>query len=149
MRNVVRMDGDQADSALGLERAEPLDDAAGRQAQSALPRHLDRDQIAVDGACGGVRGDRKCTAELFFVDRDEAPAAAGEAAKDAERAMLRSVDQLYDPPARFLMRSPFDANERAVADAGNFARASAARRDDMDDGGRAVDLFVPLGRPRQ
>jgi hypothetical protein len=113
-----------------------------------LPRHLDRHQIAIDGARGRIRGDRKFTAELFFIDRDEAAAAAGEAAKDAERAMLRSVDKLYNPPARFLVRRPFDANERAVADAGNFTGAGAARRDDMDDGGRAVDLFVPLGRPR-
>ena len=54
MRNVVGMDGDQADGALALERAEPLDDGAGGKPEPAVPRHLDRDEIAVDRARGGV-----------------------------------------------------------------------------------------------
>ena len=42
-----------------------------------------------------------------------------------------------------------DAQQRAIADAGDFAGPRAARRDDVDDRRRAVRLFVPFGRPRQ
>ena len=42
-----------------------------------------------------------------------------------------------------------DAQQRAVADAGDFARARPARHDDADDRRRAVGGLVPFGRPRQ
>ena len=42
-----------------------------------------------------------------------------------------------------------DAQQRAVADAGNFAGPRLARRQDADRGGGAVRLLVPFGRTRQ
>ena len=51
-------------------------------------------------------------------------------------------------PLRFLAGA-LDAQQRAVADAGDFTRPGAARGGDVDDRGRAVRLLVPFGRPRQ
>ena len=42
-----------------------------------------------------------------------------------------------------------DPQQRAVADAGDFAGPRAAQRGNADDRWRAVGLFVPFGRPRQ
>ena len=86
MRNVVGMDGDQADGALALERAEPLDDGAGGKPKPAVARHFDRDEIAVGRARVAFGGNAEFAAELLFVDRHQPAAAAGKAAKNAERA---------------------------------------------------------------
>ena len=47
LRDAMGVDGDQADRAFARQRAEPLDHAAGRQAQARRAAGLDRDQIAV------------------------------------------------------------------------------------------------------
>ena len=83
--NAVGMDRDQADGALALERAEPLHDRAGRQAEPAVARHFDRDEIAVLGAAGVVARDRQFAAELLLVDRHQA-AAAVRAGRERYRA---------------------------------------------------------------
>ena len=54
--------------------------------EPAVARHFDRDEIAVDGARGGVGGNAQFAAELLLVDRHQPAAAAGQAAKNAERA---------------------------------------------------------------
>ena len=150
MRNAVGVDRDQADGALALERAEPLDHRAGRQPEPALPRHLDGDEVAVDRAGGRVGRDRKFAAELFLVDRHQPAAAARQAAKNAERAVLGAVDQLDDAAAGLRLRPACSMRmQRAVADAGDFAGLGAARRYDADDRRRAVRVLVPFGRPRQ
>ena len=150
MRNVVGMDGDQADGALALERAEPLDDGAGGQAEAAVPRDFDRDEIAVDRARRGVGRNAQFAAELLLVDRHQPPAAAGKAAKNAERAMLGAIDQLDDAAAW----SPRRLRARCGSARGRRRRrlrpaGARARRDDADDGRRAMRLLVPFGRPRQ
>ena len=63
--------------------------------------------------------------------------------------MLGAIDEFYDPAAFLFFVRLLDANERAVADAGDFARPRSPRRGDADDGRRAVRLLVPFGRPRQ
>ena len=40
-----RGEGDQAHGALGLERAEPLDDVAARKTKSSVPAYFDGDEI--------------------------------------------------------------------------------------------------------
>ena len=122
------VDRDQADGALALDRAEPLDDRAGRQPEPAGARHLDRDEIAVHRAAGVTAGDGEFAAELLFVDRHQAAAAARQAAEDAKHAVLGAIDQFDDAGARFLVARSLDAQQRAVADAGDFARPGAARR---------------------
>jgi hypothetical protein len=149
MRNVVGVNGDQAHGALGLERAEPLDDVAARKTKSSVPAYFDGDEITVGGARRRLGGNRKFAAELLLVDRNEPTAAARERAENPERAMFGAVDKLYDPSARLLGRGPLDAKERTIAYARDLVGAGAARGVDADDGGRAVDLFVPLGRPSQ
>ena len=86
MRDVVGVDGDEAHRALALDRAEPFLDARGRQAEPAVLRDADGDQVAVLGVLGGVARDRQLLAELLLVDRDE-PAAA--ARQRAERCRAR------------------------------------------------------------
>ena len=149
VRNAVGVDRDQADRPFALERAEPLHDRAGRQAEPAVARHLDRDEIAVLGAAGAVARDGQFAAELFLVDRHQPSAAVGQAAKNAEHAMLGAVDELDDASAGFFFVGFLDAQQRAVADAGDFARPRAARGGDADDRRRAVRFLVPFGRPRE
>jgi hypothetical protein len=149
MRNVVGVNGDQAYGALGLERAEPFDDAAAREAKSSVPAYFDCNEIAVGRARRRFGGNRKFAAELLLVYRNEPTAAARERAENPERAMFGAVDKFYDPSARFLGRGLLDAKERTIADAGNFVGAGSARRMDADDRRRTVDLFVPLGWARQ
>ncbi len=97
-------------------------------------------------APGGIA---EFAAELLLVDRHQPAAAAGQAAENAEHAMLGAIDELDDAAAGLLVAGSLDADQRAVADAGDFARPGAARRGDADDRRRAVRLFVPFGRPRQ
>src|SRR6516164_10310148 len=150
MRNVVGVNGDQAHGALGLERAEPLDDASVRQAKSSVPGHLDGNEITVGSARCRLGGNRDFAAELLLIDWNEPAAAARKRAENTERAVFGAVDEFYDASADFLSGGPLDAKERAVADAGDFVRASAARRIDADDGRRrAMERFVPLGRTGQ
>ena len=149
VRDAVGVDGDQADGALALDRAEPLDNGAGRQTEPAGTRHLDRDQIAVRCAAGVTAGDGEFAAELLFVDRHQAAAAAREAAEDSKHAVLGAIDQFDDAGARFLVTRPLDAQERTVADAGDFARPGAARAGDADDRRSAVRLFIPFRGPGQ
>ena len=101
-----------------------------------MARHFDGDEIAIDSAGGVIARDSQFAAELLLVDRHQPAAAARQAAKDAEHAMLGAVHQLDDAGAGFILAASLDAEERAVADAGDFARPSAARRGDPDDGGR-------------
>ena len=124
MRNIVGMDGDQADGALAFERAEPGDDGAGGKPKPAVARHFDRDEIAVDRARCGIGRNAEFAAELLFVDRHQPAAAAGKAAKNSERAAFGAIDQLDDAPARLLVVCTFDADQRAVADAGGLRPAA-------------------------
>jgi hypothetical protein len=152
MRNIVRMNGDQADSALGLERAEPFDDPAGGEAKSSMPGNLDGDEIAIGCASGCIGSDREFAAKLLLVDRNQPSAAARKRTKNTERTMFCPVDKLDDSTAYFFAGA-FDTDERSIADAANFVGAGAAGRGaagrgNMDDGRRAVGLFVPLGWAR-
>jgi hypothetical protein len=62
--------------------------------------------------------------------------------------MFCAVDQFYDATARLLVGAAFDADEGAIAGSGSLIRAGMARRDNMDDWRRAVEVFVPLGWAR-
>ncbi len=127
MRNAVGVDRDQAHRLFARERAEPLDHLAGRQPEPALARDLDGDEVAVLCAAGRVGRDADFPAELFLVDRHQTDAAVRHAAKNAERAVLGAVDQLDDAAARAVFVRALDADERAVADAGDFAGLGATR----------------------
>ena len=87
MRNVVGVDGDQADGALALERAEPLNDGAGRQAQAGRARATStatRSPSTAPAVASG--GNVEFAAELLLVDRHQPAAAAGQAAENSEHA---------------------------------------------------------------
>src|SRR5262249_56712949 len=76
MRNVVGVNGDQAHGALGLERAESLDDASARQAKSSVPAHLEGNEVTVGSACCRLGGNSDFAAELLLIDWNEPAAAA-------------------------------------------------------------------------
>src|SRR5580704_8006068 len=148
LRNAVRVDGNQADRAFAFERAEALDDSAGRQAKPAVARHLDSNEIAVHGGCRCARRNRKFAAKLLLVDRNQAAAAIWKSAENAEHAVLGTVNDLDDASVCFFAGS-LNANEGTIAHAGCFAGFGAARRRDVDDWRLTMSLFVPFGRPRQ
>ena len=58
--------------------------------------------------------------------------------------MLGAVDELDDAAARLLFAGSFDAQQRAIADAGDFAGPGAARRDDVDDRRRRRGPLRPI-----
>ena len=132
MRDAVGVDGDQADRALALERAEPLLDARRRQAEAAVALRPRRRPGRRPARPRRARRDRELAAELLLVDRHEPAAAAGQRAEDAEHALLGAVDDLDDAAAMAdrvaLVADLLDAQQRAVADAGDFARPRLARR---------------------
>src|SRR5262249_24118368 len=147
------VDRDQADRALGLERAQFFLHARARQPEptSALG-DFDRHQVAVVGVGTGARGDRELLAGLLLVDRNEPPAAARQPPIDAEHALLAAVDQLDDAPAVADRIAPvgrlLDPQQDAVADAGRLAGTRAARDVHVDLRRRAVAGLVPFGRQR-
>src|SRR5262245_63836889 len=95
------VDGDEADRALGRERAELFRHArAGKPIAAPARRDLDRHQIAIARVGAGARWDRKLLAELFLVDRREPPAAIRRRARNAEHALPGAVDELDDEPGR-------------------------------------------------
>src|SRR5262249_52021894 len=136
----------QTDRALAFERAEPLHHRTGRQSEPALPRDFDGDEVAVGCTRGRIGRDGEFASELLLVDRHQAAAAAGNAAENAKRTVLGTVDELDDASARLIVACLLDAHERAIADSGGFARAWPAWRRDPNDGGGPVRLLVPFGR---
>src|SRR5215813_6050110 len=147
------VDSNQADRALGRERAEPLGHARAGQPIAASPRRdLDRHEIAVArfAACPGR--DRQLAADLFLVDRNEPPAAARRRAKNPEYALPAAVDELDDAPAVadrvVLIAALFDPQQGAIADAGDLAWSCAARNAHANSGRRAVFGLVPFGGQR-
>ena len=149
MRDVVGVDGDEADRAFALDRAEPFLDARRSAARAWLCCcTLTATRSPSCGILGGAAGDRQLLAELLLVDRDQPAAAVRQRAEDAERADLGLVDDLDDAAgiADVVLAGFFDAEQRAVADAGDLAGLRLARRRDPDFRHRAVGVLVPFGR---
>src|SRR6185312_8557920 len=129
-------------------RTEPLDDAAGGQAEAADAGRLHRDEVAVLRVAGRAFWNDQLLAEHLLFDRFE-PAAARALAEDAEHAVLRPVDDADDLAAvadAGVLFGLFDAQQHAVAQAGGFAAARMARHEDADLRRGAVRLLVPFVR---
>ena len=94
----MRRDRDQADRALRFDRAETLDDARGRQAEAALAKRLQRDEIALGGAAGHARRHEDFARRAALFDGQGAAAAALQFAVDAEGARLGLVEILTTRP---------------------------------------------------
>ena len=148
MRDLVRVDRDQADRALALERAEPFLDARGRQAEAALRDQLDRDQVAVLRVRGRAGGDVEFAPGLLLVDRHEPPAAVRQRAEHADLALARAVEHLDDAAGVAdrvaVLAGLLGAGQHAVADAGDFGGARLARDMDADARGFAVRVARPI-----
>src|SRR5262245_53379152 len=147
------VDGDQADRALGCERAEPFRHARAGEPEAAAARgDLDRHEVAVAGLAGGARRDSELAADLSLLDRREPPAAVRRGAENPEHALAAAVDELDDASAVtdriLLLTALLDAQQSAVADAGDLDRPRAARNAHADLGGGAVLGLVPFGGQR-
>ena len=145
------MNRDQADRFLGSERTEPLLDLAGGEPEAARANEIDADEIAVLGAAGVGLGDVQFPPDLLLVDRDQPSAAVGQGAEDAEHAGSGVIDHLDDAGAidrAFGIVEFFDAQQRAVADAGGGARLRTPGNMDADFRRLAAFDLVPFGRRR-
>src|SRR5262249_35962333 len=117
------------------------------QTKTARADEIDADEVAVSSAKRVMLGDVQLASSLFLVDGHKPSAALGRAAEQSEHAMLRVVDDLDDPPAigRALVIAAFDAQQRAVADAGGHARPRVARTMYSDFWRLAAFDLIPFG----
>jgi hypothetical protein len=152
MRNLVRVDRDQADRALGGERAEPLLHLRARQPVAAVADQLDRDQIAVLRIAGHAARNVELAAGLALVDRHQ-PSAVRHCAEDADLALARAVEHLDDAAGMTnglaFLADLLGTREHAIADAGDFGRTRLARNVDAYTRRLAMCLRVPFGRDRE
>src|SRR6266540_6847060 len=120
--------------------------------QSSLPADFGGNEIAVFGAFGSARWNSELATELLFVDRRQAPAVARQCPKNAEHAILGTVDYFYDaagvPDRLIFITGFFDAQQNAVPYTGDLAGPRTTWNHDPDLGWSAVRLLVPLGRQR-
>ena len=136
VRQAMRGDRDAADRPLGVDGAEPLDDARGRRAEAALAQRAQRHEIAVLSAALHPGGHQIVAAGRALLDRLHAAAPGLQRAIDAERPPGRLVEDFDDPagvgPAGLVV---IDAQQRAGAER-RVGRAVAldARRADQDAG---------------
>src|SRR5262249_47886535 len=150
VRDRMGVDGDEADRALGRERAELFRHArAGKPIAAPARGDLDRHQVAIARVGAGAGWDRKLVAELLLVDRREPPAAIRRRAINAEHALPGAVDELDAAPRMadriVLFAALLDPQQGTVADAGDLAWPRAARNAHADLGRGAVLDLVPLG----
>ncbi len=94
MRNMVRLERDEADRSLGFHRTYSLDDARGRKAKPSLAQRLDGDEVAVLGFAGHASRHDKFTARGLLVDRNRTSRSIRRAAIDGEGARLHLVEDL-------------------------------------------------------
>ena len=90
---------DEAHRALGLDRADRLDDARGRGPKSGLAQGFDGDEIAVARFAGLAGGHEIFARRASLLDGKRAARAVGRGAIDGEGARLDLVEDL-DHPAR-------------------------------------------------
>ena len=121
--NAVCRNGDLADRLFRPDRADDFAHARRGQSRKTSAQNVDGDEIAVARVLAIAFADREFAAQLFLVDRLDAPAAAfGVDAKNAEDARLLLRQEL-DDAARIFRRAGFGialalrADQRAVADA--------------------------------
>ena len=111
---------------------------------------FDRAEVAVLGVAGRACRDHEFAAELLLVDRREPAAATRQRAEDAERPLFGAVQDLDDAAGvggvLAIGVGFFDPQQRAVADAGDFAGTGLAHGADVDFRGAAVRFLVPFGR---
>src|SRR5579872_2288047 len=129
------MDRDQADRLFSRKRAQPLLDLAGGKTKAARTDEIDADEIAIFGIKRVGLGDVEVAPCLLLIDRNEAPAATGVLAENSEHARLGVVDDFDDPAAvddavALALGQFFDADQRAVADAGRRAEPRPSRHMD-------------------
>ena len=153
VRDRVGVDGDQADGALGCERAEPFRHArAGEPEATAARRGLNGDEIAVAGLAAGARRDGELAADFFLLNRHDPSAATRRGAENSEHTLAAAVDELDDAPAVadriFFLAALLDPQQSAVADAGNLAGPGAARNAHANLGRGAVLGLVPFSGER-
>ncbi len=142
---------DQTHRALGLDRADGLDDARMRGPDASLAQRLDGDEIAVTRLAGHRRRHEIFARRPALLDRQRPARAVGRGAIDGEGARLELVQDL-DHPAGIGGRGlagggvELDPHQHSRAEArGRRALALAARA--ADDDARRGRFPAPFGRP--
>jgi hypothetical protein len=148
------MNGNQADRALGRKRAKPFLDPAASQAIAAPARNdLDRNEVAVLRIRFGSGRDGELLPKLAFVDRLDAPSAAGPRSENAEHACTRAIDELDHTAvvanSVVLLAALLDAQQSAIADAHDLVRSRPPANVNTNLGRGPVLAFVPFGGDRQ
>src|SRR5271170_3381551 len=99
MRDVVRSERNEADRALGGDRAKALDDAPRRQAEAALAQQFEGHKIAFDSLAAHALGDEDLARRAALLHGEDAAGAIFQFAIDAERARTRLIENLDDATA--------------------------------------------------
>ena len=99
VRDAMGRERDEAHRALGLDRADRLDDARGGGAKPGLAQGFDGDEIAVARFAGLAGGHEIFARRAALLDGKRAARAVGRGAIDGEGARLDLVEDL-DHPAR-------------------------------------------------
>ena len=125
VRDAMGRERDEAHRALGLDRADRLDDARGGGAKSGLAQGFDGDEIAVPRFAGLAGGHEIFARRAALLDGKRAARAVGRGAIDGEGARLDLVEDL-DHPARIGRRRPSGVG--VELDPHQDPRAQARRR---------------------
>ena len=134
----MRGDRDEADGALGFQRAELFDHTRRWQAKTALAQHFERDEIALDRAVLHAARNEYLARDAALFDRQSATAAAFEFAVHAKHARPDLFENFDDAPAvgglaRAGVGIEFDAQEDSRPDAGGKAALAFSPRIGNDD----------------
>ena len=151
MRDMMRRQRDQTHRALGLDRADGLDDPRVRGPDASLAQRLDGDEIAVPRLAGHRRRHEIFARRPALLDRQRPARAVGRGAIDGEGARLELVENL-DHPAGIGGRGL--AGGGVELDPHQHARAEAWRRRALalvagaaDDDARRRRFPAPFGGP--
>ena len=147
MRDMMGLERDEAHRPLGLDRADGLDDARGREPQAALAQRLDGDEVAVPGFARHPRGHDEFASRRALLDRERASRTVRREAIDGERARLQLVEDL-DHPAGISGR--FRASVGVELDPHQHPRANARGRGPVPLGAGAAHenaRRVPFAAP--
>ena len=97
MRDVVGRERDEAHRALGLHRAQQLDDPCAREPEAPLAQRLDGDEVAVLGFARERRRDDEFAGGGALFDRKRTAGAVLSPAENGEDPRLELVEDLDDP----------------------------------------------------
>ncbi len=147
MRDMMRLERDEAHRPLGLDRADGLDHARGREPQAALAQRLDGDEVAVPRFARHPRGHDEFASRRALLDRKRPSRTVRREAIDGECARFQLVQDLDDPAG---ISGRFRASVGVELDPHQHPRANARGRGPVPLGAGAAHenaRRVPFAAP--